>query len=181
MARSIVFGPFCFFPPSIMETPNTIPQIGSGTDTRVAPETSAETGGESAIVLTAQCVARHYLGRQLSRTELEDVCVEVNEAIDVYRKRGRHLLHGSEQENSRSKITPPELARRWGISPDKVLTWIRSGELRAIDTSATRGGRPRYLIDLQDIQAFEARRAVQRPVRVQRRRRTSDDEVLKYF
>jgi hypothetical protein len=60
------------------------------------------------------------------------------------------------------KFTPPQLARQWGISPDKVLAWIRSGELRAVKISTNRGSRPRYLIDAKEIEAFEARRSAQR-------------------
>ena len=35
----------------------------------------------------------------------------------------------------RSTVTPPQLARTWKISPDKVRGWIRCGELRAFDSS----------------------------------------------
>jgi hypothetical protein len=60
----------------------------------------------------------------------------------------------------RTKLTPPELARRWGISPDKVLAWIKSGELRAVNGALKVHGRPRFLIDVADIIAFEQRRMV---------------------
>jgi hypothetical protein len=60
---------------------------------------------------------------------------------------------------TRQKITPPQLARQWGVSPDKIIGWILAGELAAIDASAKQGGRPRYLIDLDDIVAFERKRA----------------------
>ncbi len=32
----------------------------------------------------------------------------------------------------RTKLTPPQLGKLWGISPDKIVAFIRSGELRAI-------------------------------------------------
>ena len=60
---------------------------------------------------------------------------------------------------TRTKVTPPQLAAEWGIDPAKVLRWIRAGELRAIDVSTVRGGRPRFLIDRADIAAFEAARS----------------------
>ena len=41
---------------------------------------------------------------------------------------------------AKQKLTPPEVAELWGIAHDKVLTWIRAGELAAIDASTTRGG-----------------------------------------
>lgn len=65
----------------------------------------------------------------------------------------------------RRKVTPPELAARWGVNPDKIIFFIRSGELRAIDASLLPGqGKPRYLIDEDDIEAFESRRQVQPPL-----------------
>ena len=60
---------------------------------------------------------------------------------------------------SPQKITPPQLAREWGIATDKVLNWIRSGELRAVNAATKRNGVPRYLIDRDDIAAFERARA----------------------
>lgn len=69
------------------------------------------------------------------------------------------------------KITPPALARKWGIDVEKVLTWIRTGQLRAINGAENPDGRPRYLIDLADIEDFERRRqAGPAPKPVRRRR-----------
>jgi hypothetical protein len=65
----------------------------------------------------------------------------------------------------RTKISPPELAARWGLDSHKILSWIRSGELKAIDVSTRQGGRPRFLIDERDIEAFELRRTVGDPVK----------------
>jgi hypothetical protein len=64
---------------------------------------------------------------------------------------------------TKTKLTPPEVAEMWGISPDKVLLWIRTGELRAIDASTRGDGRPRYLIDLKDLAAFERDRSTVTP------------------
>ena len=58
------------------------------------------------------------------------------------------------------KFTPLEVAVMWGVSKEKIIAWIRSGELRAIDASTQRAHRPRFLVDLTDLQDFEARRAV---------------------
>lgn len=60
---------------------------------------------------------------------------------------------------TKQKCTPPQLARRWGVTHDTVLFWIHSGELRAIDGSRRKGQRPRFLIDAADIAAFENSRA----------------------
>jgi hypothetical protein len=81
------------------------------------------------------------------------------------------------------KKTPPELAQEWGISADKVLAWINSGELRAIDAATKPGGRPRYLIDEDDIAAFEARRALVPTPKPSGRRRTGkkSENVIDFY
>jgi hypothetical protein len=81
--------------------------------------------------------------------------------------------------SERIKLTPPELARRWGVSPDKVLAWIRAKELRAINAALRSNGRPRYLIDELDIEDFERRRGVSPSVRSTRRKRAQ--EVIEFF
>ncbi len=83
----------------------------------------------------------------------------------------------------RSKLTPPQLAKLWGVSADKIVSFIKSGELRAIDVSSNRGSvRPRYLIDRRDIEAFEASRAVVPPAaKPKRRRRRCDSAIKEYF
>jgi len=77
-------------------------------------------------------------------------------------------------------LTPPQVASRLRVSPEKVIAWIRAGELRAIDV-ATRGSRrPRYRIDPADLVAFENGRAVvARPAPSRRRRRSP--EVIEFF
>jgi hypothetical protein len=79
-------------------------------------------------------------------------------------------------------MTPPELARRYHVKADKVLAWIRAGELRALNIATTTGGRPRWLILPESIADFEARRSSTpppRPVRIPRRRKPVD--VLEFF
>ena len=57
-------------------------------------------------------------------------------------------------------FTPPEVAAMWGVSAEKIIAWILAGELRAIDASSKQSQRPRYLIDVDDLAAFEKRREV---------------------
>lgn len=61
--------------------------------------------------------------------------------------------------DQRIKITPPALAKRYGVGIAKIHSWIQSGELRAMNAGSG-GRRPRYLIDLQDLADFEKRRQV---------------------
>jgi transposase len=64
------------------------------------------------------------------------------------------------------KLTPPELAKRYGVEPSKVIAWIKAGELRAVNIATKATGRPRYIIDEQDVAAFEEQRAAKRPATV---------------
>ena len=61
--------------------------------------------------------------------------------------------------DGRTKLTPPELARQWGVSVDKILAFVHRGELRATNVALNLSGRPRFLIDVADIQAFEEQRS----------------------
>jgi hypothetical protein len=84
--------------------------------------------------------------------------------------------------NRPKKFTPPQLARIYGVSPDKVLVWIRSGELRAINVASKPDGRPRYLIDESDISEFEKRRAAVRTERTPRSRKGGKKtNITKYY
>ncbi len=100
-----------------------------------------------------------------------------------YDENGRHQPKKFSliKEYPRKKLSPPELARYWGIGADKVLTWIRSGELRAINAATKRGGRPRYLIDAKDIEAFEKMRSVTTTPPAPRRRKATSDGITEYF
>jgi len=58
------------------------------------------------------------------------------------------------------KLSVPQVARQLGVAENKIYAWIRSGELRAINLARSTHGRPRYGIDLADIEAFETGRQV---------------------
>ena len=57
-----------------------------------------------------------------------------------------------------TKLTPRRVARSFGISPDKVLAWIHTGELRAVNVATTRASRPRWVVASEDLAAFERSR-----------------------
>ncbi len=82
--------------------------------------------------------------------------------------------------HTRKKVTVPRYAEECGVSPDKILAFIRSGELRAINFATKRGGRPRYLIDRDDIEAFEASRAVIPAPKATRRKRAAPADVIEF-
>ena len=78
-------------------------------------------------------------------------------------------------------LTPPQVAERFRVSPDKVRSWILSGQLRAIDISThPEIGRPRWRIYPTDLIAFENSRMARPPVKPTRRRRKPAD-VIQYF
>jgi len=80
-------------------------------------------------------------------------------------------------------FTPPQIAEAYGVSPDKVLGWIRSGELQAINiaTRAT-GRRPRYVVRESDLRAFEDRRAAVAPPKLPSRpHRPKLPQVRQFF
>lgn len=74
------------------------------------------------------------------------------------------------ESTEKQKLTPPEVARSYGVKEEKILAWIRSGELRAFNAATRPTGRPRFLIDKADLEAFENSRAVVPPPKKTRRR-----------
>lgn len=68
-------------------------------------------------------------------------------------------------------LTPPEVARLLRVRREKVLYWVRRGELPASDLSERRGGRPRFRIARDDLDAFLERRQVPVKSKTTRRRR----------
>ncbi len=66
-------------------------------------------------------------------------------------------------------MTVPEVARFLRVQRDKVLNWVRSGELRGWDSTAKPGSRrPKYRINLEDLEAFIRIRAIVPPTPVGR-------------
>lgn len=82
----------------------------------------------------------------------------------------------------RPKLSPPQLAALWGVSRHKIIGWIRSGELRAINAATNADGeRPRYLVDADAVAAFERARSVVEPKQPTKRRRPKPSNVVSYF
>jgi excisionase family DNA binding protein len=79
-------------------------------------------------------------------------------------------------------VTPPQLAKELGVEAEKVLRWIKAGELRAVNT-ATRpnGKRPRWRISRDAIADFERRRASKATRRPPRPKRQPENDSRDYF
>ncbi len=78
-------------------------------------------------------------------------------------------------------LTPPQVAQRFGIDPSKVINWIRSGELHAINVSTSTGGRPRFRISPSDLAIFEAARSAAPMPKITRCRRRKQAGITEYF
>lgn len=135
--------------------------------------------GESELIeCVIDAVTSQLLEREIDAEERQQLQQSVQEQIEGMRSHGRRSVR--ETLSEKSVFTPPELAREWGVSPDKILGWIRSGELRAVNMAQSQSGRPRYRIDAEAIQDFKAKRANHSPP-PQTRRRRRPSGVIEFF
>jgi excisionase family DNA binding protein len=72
-------------------------------------------------------------------------------------------------------LTPPEIAKILRVSPEKVLGWIRRGELIAVNLG-NGTFRPRYRISREHLDAFLKAREVQAPQKYVRKKRQEPPE-----
>lgn len=82
-------------------------------------------------------------------------------------------------------LTPPEAGRILRIKADRVITLIRSGEIKASNVATKLSGRPRYRIAASDLEAWlnlRAAAAVTTPT-PRRRRKQADRPAgwISYF
>ncbi|MFM7248329.1 MAG: helix-turn-helix domain-containing protein [Planctomycetaceae bacterium] len=62
-------------------------------------------------------------------------------------------------------FTPAELAAMWGVAHDKVLEFIKTGELEAFNVASKRSRRPQFKVTLAAVKAFQERRSGRDPSR----------------
>jgi hypothetical protein len=62
-------------------------------------------------------------------------------------------------------FNPAQVAEMWGVSRDKVLEFIRTGELEAFNVASKKSRRPQFKIPLTALQAFQERRSGRDPAR----------------
>lgn len=78
--------------------------------------------------------------------------------------------------------SPAEFAARHGCKVDKVLGWIDSKELAAINTAANpHGAKPRWRITEEAIADFERRRSTVVAAPSLSRKKRQDAEVIQFF
>lgn len=73
------------------------------------------------------------------------------------------------------------VAERYGVSEHTVIEWIHSGELKAVDVSRKRGGRPRWRITEESLEAFELSKMPTPTAPRTRTRKTVDDDVVVFY
>jgi len=85
-------------------------------------------------------------------------------------------------ESDTSFLTPPAVAKRLGVSCEKIIGWLLAGELRGVNLAANATGRPRYRISESDLADFLAKRSASvKPSAVVRRRRRATAGVTEFF
>lgn len=93
------------------------------------------------------------------------------------------MIAVADQLAARTWLSPPQVARERNIRTSKVLAWIRSGELVAVNYATRRGGRPRWRVSRAALDSFDAARscrALTLPTSTPRRSRR-DASVTNYF
>jgi len=81
-------------------------------------------------------------------------------------------------------LTVRGLSEVLAIDQAKVLHWIHTGQLEAIDVSERPGGRPRWRIPEDAWERFCRQRSNQAttpPVRAPKRRRRRDEGVIQFY
>ncbi len=80
-----------------------------------------------------------------------------------------------------SSLTVTDLMQRYGVSQHTVLAWIDAGDLKAVDVSRKRGGRPRWRITAEALEQFEASRTKAPPAPKKPRRKKSNEAVTEFY
>ena len=74
-------------------------------------------------------------------------------------------------------LSPPAVARLVGVTPEKIISLIRNGELRAIDVSTRGCRRPRFRVRPEDLESWaRGREAVPTPPAPRRRQQSGPKE-----
>lgn len=79
----------------------------------------------------------------------------------------------------RDGFSVADLCARWRVGPDKVLMWIRRGELVAVNVANHTSGRAQYRVTPEEVAKFEARRTTAPAAKPIRRKRRPD--AIDYF
>jgi len=78
-------------------------------------------------------------------------------------------------------VTPPALARQWGVASGKIIRLIHSHQLRAVNLAVDPLGKPRWRIPKGEVARFLAERMLQPAVRRPRKNRVAASTQREYF
>jgi len=104
---------------------------------------------------------------------------EIGEEATVLSPRSALVIVGQlcqwarEQKSKEDWLTPPQVAKMVGVKSDKVLYWIHSGQLQAVNLAQKEGGRPQYAVTPADLDIFKTRRSTRAAPKPRRARRES--------
>jgi excisionase family DNA binding protein len=127
------------------------------------------------IVEEARRLACRFGGGHLVGEEVGTVTPRV--ALGIV---GKLLDWAQQTVPEAATLTVTEAARLLRVNRDKVLGWINSGRLRAVNTAKGQG-RPRYRIARVDLEGFLNGRTKGPDAKPAKRRRPVPDGVTRYF
>ncbi len=78
-------------------------------------------------------------------------------------------------------LSPPALAEKLRVKPQKVLGWIKDGQLKAVNVAESRAGRPRWRILPEAIEEFLTARSSTPESPEPRRRRRREVGKRRYY
>ncbi len=87
----------------------------------------------------------------------------------------------TEQLDMTEKFSPAQIARNFKVKVNKVLGWINSGELIAVNCATNVGGVPRWKVSAAALADFQRRRQSAQPAPPPTRRRRRTEQVKDYF
>jgi hypothetical protein len=95
---------------------------------------------------------------------------------------GKLLTWARGQKSGTDALTPPNVAKMLGVNTGKVLSWIRTGQLKAANVTKKPGGRPKYRILPADLEVFLARlQPTPAPVRTPQRKRKLPPGMIDFY
>jgi excisionase family DNA binding protein len=92
----------------------------------------------------------------------------------------RGVIDGLRELAPRAFYTPPQIAKLLGIEAEKVLGWIRRGELAGVNVVDRTGGRARWRVSSDALDDFLKRRQAAKPAAVSRRRKNQPADFIEF-
>jgi hypothetical protein len=91
------------------------------------------------------------------------------------------VLDGERSPKPGRGLSPRDLCHRYKVGLDKVLGWIRRGELKAVNVATALCGKPRWVVTPEAIAEFERMRAGGLPPKKERRRQRNPPDFVDFY